>query len=756
VKQRSLIAGIGLAILASARGAHAQTSSDLDALLSESIVSTPSKGSETDATAPATSSVITADELRRYGIRTLDEAIDYLSLGMATSTPSHAAEIGARGVQINGDYGNHVLLLVDGHAVNEPWNGTAYFDRGAGVPFEMIDHIEVMLGPGSVLYGAQAMLGVINVVTKRAKDFSGTRVIAEGEASLAPGKPGGPAAPSFGSALGKGYRLGAGYGREFSLGGAPSELTLGLEYYANDGPAWQLGPQPYGADYVTGAPKDFGSRATPGTWGGLLRHADYVQAPAAYLRFSSGDFHAAVRASAYRRSTMYAESLAAYSADFDDPSNRELDRFVNVDLSQRVPISSRVELRVRGYGDLYDYQWFNHTSAAEDCPDGFTRGCDRYLHGVGRTLGAETNALVQWPIFRATTLFGVDARVRDVEHRLTIADRLAAGTLAPNGGHRTDGLIAPYVAQTLSPTSWLDVNVGLRLDDDSRFGTKLSPRTGLGVSPWQGGRIKLIYAEAFRGPSAYELGYADPNSQVAAPALGPETVHSVEGSIEQRFGTHRVLFGIFRSSWSKLVGTVELTQPELDAAVARGELSPDVSVAYRYANSVSVHNYGMNAAYEGSTAAGRLRFGLNFTSAITEVDPGDGSGPQVPPVAPQVFGNARVSYDLGGKLPTLALASRFSGRRLADRVYDGGFASPPSAPPSLALRAAVSGAFPAVPGLSYRAGFDYSFARVEPYVIGAAIFANDNVSRAELAPTRRAQAFLGFEYAFEHPAKTAY
>ncbi|HTQ07738.1 MAG TPA: TonB-dependent receptor [Polyangiaceae bacterium] len=751
MKLRSLVAGVGL-VLTLAPRARAQTSSDLDALLNQSIVSTPSKGSETDATAPATSSVITADELRRYGIRTLDEAIDYLSLGMATSTPSHAVEIGARGVQINGDYGNHVLLLVDGHAVNEPWNGTAYFDRGAGVPFEMIDHIEVILGPGSVLYGAQAMLGVINIVTKRAKDFSGARIVAEGDASLAPHDPGGPPAPSLGAALGYGYRLGAGYGREFSLGGAPSELTLGLEYYANQGPAWQLGPQAYGADAVTGAPKDFGPNATPGVWGGVLRHADYLQAPAAYLRFATGDFHASVRASAFRRSTIYPESLAAYTADFDDPTNREIDRFVNVDLSQRVPLSSRVELMVRGYGDLYDYQWFNHTSAAEDCPDGFTSGCDRFLHGVGRQLGAEANALVQWPILRATTLFGVDARVRDAEDRLTIADRLGSGTLTPTAAHRTDGLIAPYAAQTLSPTSWLDLNLGVRLDDDSRFGTKLSPRTALGVAPWRGGRIKLIYAEAFRGPSAYELTYADPDSQIAAPSLGPETVHSIEGSVEQRFGKHRVLFGVFRSTWSNLVGTLQLSQPELDAAIARGELAPDTAIAYRYANTVSVDNYGLNAAYEGAAVNGRLRFGLNFTSAITHVDPGDGSGPQIPPVAPEAFGNARVSYDLGGKLPTLGLASHFSGRRLADRYYDGGFTPPPSAPPSLSLRATVSGAFPAVPGLTYRAGFDYSFARVEPYAIGANIYANANVSRAELAPTRRAQAFVGFEYAFEHAA----
>jgi len=194
MKLRAVVAG-ALWLVALAPHAGAQSAAELDQLLGQSIVSTPSKGSETDTTAPATSSVITADELRRFGIRTLDEAIDYLSLGMATSNPGHVAELGARGVQLNGDYGNHVLLLVDGHAVNEPWNGTAYFDRGAGVPFEMIDHIEVMLGPGSVLYGSQAMLGVVNIVTKRARDFRGLRIVTEGDAAIAPSKAGGPPAP---------------------------------------------------------------------------------------------------------------------------------------------------------------------------------------------------------------------------------------------------------------------------------------------------------------------------------------------------------------------------------------------------------------------------------------------------------------------------------------------------------------------------------------------------------------------------------
>ncbi|HEX2875295.1 MAG TPA: TonB-dependent receptor plug domain-containing protein [Polyangiaceae bacterium] len=218
--------------------AYAQ-SSELEELMAESIVSTPSKEAESASTAPATSSIITAEELRAYGFRSLDEAINYASLGMVTTNVEHAVEIGARGVLLTGDYGNHVLLLIDGVPANEPWNGTAYFERGAGVPFELVDHIEVTLGPGSVMHGGQAMLGVINVVTKRARDYSGLRLIAEGDTT----------APVFGDGAlrlsplaryGTGYRLGLGFGRTFQLAGEPAELTLQLERYKAHGPDWEL------------------------------------------------------------------------------------------------------------------------------------------------------------------------------------------------------------------------------------------------------------------------------------------------------------------------------------------------------------------------------------------------------------------------------------------------------------------------------------------------------------------------------------
>ena len=196
--------------------ARAQDTSELEGLLEESVVSTASKAAEVTSTAPATSVSISAEELRRYGIRTIDEAINYLAMGMQIEKSDYAPDIGARGVLLAGDAGAHVLLLIDGHAVNEQWGAVAYFDRGAGIPLEMVDHIEIVLGPGSVLYGSNAMLGTVNVVTKWGKDFSGAHLIVESELPI-------------------NLRGALGYGRQFQLLGQNAELVFELEHFVQKG-----------------------------------------------------------------------------------------------------------------------------------------------------------------------------------------------------------------------------------------------------------------------------------------------------------------------------------------------------------------------------------------------------------------------------------------------------------------------------------------------------------------------------------------
>ena len=176
---RSAIAAMALVFAASE--ARADEADALRALLSEKVLTTASKTTETGTNAPATVTVLTADDIRRYGLHTVDEAIAFLSLGGFSSDNLHNPEVGARGILIPGDNGAHMLVLIDGHAVNEPLYGAANLGRGLGIPIELVDHVELVLGPGSVLYGSNAMLGTINIVTKTARTFSGARAIAESE-----------------------------------------------------------------------------------------------------------------------------------------------------------------------------------------------------------------------------------------------------------------------------------------------------------------------------------------------------------------------------------------------------------------------------------------------------------------------------------------------------------------------------------------------------------------------------------------------
>jgi outer membrane receptor for ferrienterochelin and colicins len=732
--------------------ARAEETHDLDELLAESIVSTPSRSQETATTAPATSSIVTAEDLRRYGVRSLDEAINFISLGMVTSSPLHAVEIGARGVLLTSDYGNHVLLLLDGHVLNEAWNGSAYFDRGLAVPLELVDHIEIILGPGSVLYGSQAMLGVIHVVTRRAAARRGPTVVAETELGFPSRRSGALIAPSLSDSyrdrLGLGYRLAASFGREFEVGGVAGELLAGLEYYRQDGPSFELGPQAYGADAVTGEPKNFGPRATPGVWGGVTHHAYYTEAPAAYLRATLGDAYLAARAASYRRATPYLGGNVNLSGDFDVARNRETDRWLNFELGYRHTLTELVDVALRAYADGYDYHWRDESSAAEDCSGGAPLGCTQDLLGNSKTLGSEAQVHFSWwPELRLETLLGVDAKVRTIGSDYDVIDRSTRLALVGGNEHsRSDVAFAMYAQQSASLTRWLDLNVGARLDYDERSGSALSPRSALGVTPWQGGRLKLIYSEAFRAPSAYELGYADYTTQIPPEHLRAENVRSVESSVEQHFGAQRILFGVFRSWWSNMISYALLDEAQLAGAQAAGLLDPNITEAYVYINIARIDNYGLNGSFEGSLLEHRLRYGLNVTQAFSRNDPRDGSDPRQLTVGPSLFGNARASYELRWPWPTLAVAIAYQRRRLTDRALDGGFASAPTAPPHVELALTASGELASVPGLRYRLGANFAFSRVSPYVIGAWQSAVDESTPYELAPLRRLQAFIGLEY----------
>lgn len=715
-----------LCLVAAPRLAHADDPNELEALLAEPVVATASKSAESSSLAPAMTSVITAEDLRRYGVRSLDEAINLLSVGMVTETPAPTAEIGARGVLLSGDFGTHVLLLIDGHQINEVWGGTAYFDRGAGIPLEIVDHIEVILGPGSVLYGSNAMLGVINVVTKRARDFDGIHFVTEGEVM-----PGGEKAPGWS------MRGGAGAGFAFDIGKTPAELTFMAEMYGFHGPAYKFGPQDYGNDSVTGEPRRFSSQTPPGVWGGVASESYYTRVPSGFVRFVVGDFELRVRAELFDRASPF------HGGDFDDPENHEVDRWVSADARYRIPIGSRVTLNARLYGDLYDYHQAFPSSAREDCLDGQDRGCVYDLVGIARWTGLELSGSFDWlGDGRITTLIGVDGRVKNVESRIDIYDLVTKKSPGLQDAYNpTELAVGLYAEQSARLAKWLAVNGGVRLDADQRYGANFSPRAAVVLSPWGGSAFKAIYAQAFRAPTAFEQYYADTTSQIVPVNLQPETVRSIEGSFEQRVGSHRIEVGVFRTYWEDLVLTHDLTPDEIATAVARGQLEEGVTSAEQTRNVSKIDAYGFTAAIEGSAASNHVHYGASVTRARARRTEPDEEAPLELAASAQIIGNARIAYDFQGPYPEVGLVGRFAGERPVEATQGGG--SSVVAPPQTELRLTVSGPFPKLKGLSYRLSGSYAFADRYPYAIGPAQLADGS---PELAPVDQAKVALGLRY----------
>jgi outer membrane receptor for ferrienterochelin and colicins len=718
---------VALGGLFSASTAYADDESELEGLLTENVVSGASRTEELARAAPATTSAITAADIKRYGIRSLDEAIDFLGMGLVTQNPLHSVEVGGRGVLLTADYGNHVLLVVDGHVFNEPWTGTAYFEQGAGIPIELIDHIELVLGPGSVLYGGNAMLGVVNVVTKRASGYRGVHLIAEGSASPEQGR--GGAFTSFAPGdLGGTYRLAAGLGHEFTLFGKSAELTTQVELYGQNGPSFAWGPQ--SAVNEDGSPKNFGPKAPLGVWGGRTYQQYTTSVPAAYARLAVGDLTLTARAASYTRRTPYLNLLTGLPSDFDEPRTFERDRFLSIDAQYRFRASSKLSGFVRAYGDGYEYLMNSHVSQGSDCLTPAAGGCTDMQNGFSRWAGAELQTTYDWTgQQRLTTMVGVDGRVREVGSvSTTTAD---TGELVGVLGSRrvTEVAAAAYLQQNWRPIDILHLNAGARFDSDPRGGDRLSPRLAAAVDPWHGGVLKLIYSEAFRAPSFYEA-FFETKDLHPSPDIKSEVVKSVEATLEQRAGQHRFLMGLFRSWWSGMISIEQLEDG-----------------TYQYRNNANVDNYGYNARAEG--AFGDLRYGLSVTGAhsrrVSDTDSLE------LPVAPQLFGNARLSYDLPHAWPTVAVAATFVGKRPSDRVFDPTFASPAYAPAASQIRLTLSERVPGIDGLSYRLGATFVTASRSAYVAGPLQVApaDTPVRRdAELAPINRLSVFGTLQYDF--------
>jgi len=437
--------------------------------------------------APASVTIITADDIQRYGYRTLADVLRYVP-GFYVSNDRNYSYVGVRGFSRPGDYNSRLLLLVDGHRVNDNVYDEAAIGTDFPIDIDLIDRVEVIRGPNSSLYVASAFLGVINIVTKRVRDAKG--VTASG------------AVASYGT-----YTPRVTYGHQFENGLA---MLLSGTYYDS-----------HGQDRLY-----FKEFDTASTNHGIAENRDGDQFHQVFSKLSYRDF---TLEGAYGSRAKNVPT-ASFGTIFNDPAERTVNARGYLDLKYDHRFGSdwgylgRLSYDDVSYTGVYPVNYSQSGGPARvfnrDIANGQSWGAE---FALSKKL-FENQTLVLGSDFRDN--FQQDQRNYDVQPFQQYMN-----------DHRTSTLWGIYVQDEIRLRSNLVLDLGLRYDEYSTFGGTTNPRGALIYSPLEKTTIKLLYGQSFRAPNAYELYYSALGLE-ANTHLKPETVKTTELVVEQYIGSH--------------------------------------------------------------------------------------------------------------------------------------------------------------------------------------------------------------------------
>jgi outer membrane receptor protein involved in Fe transport len=403
-------------------------------------VTAATKSAIASESAPASISIITADEIAAFGYTSLSEALTAVR-GAFTSNDRSYESVGFRGFSPPGDYTNRVLVLVDGHPINDAVTGQGYVGHDFDVDLSNVARIEVVRGPGSVLYGTGALFGVINVVTRRA---------AEGEHASASGMAG-----TMETLLGRATASARSGDTDLMLSGAGLNIDGDNRYVW---PASQTGSTPItvlNADRETAYHTDFAAHAGP----------------------------LSLRA-AFNDRKKYLPTGAYDTQPVAGTNNHDRRFFAELRFDEEL---RGFQLAARA---AYDLSWYRGQFLPNDPTVSTSEALEaRWVTGEVR---------VGLPRFWAQQ-FTVGAEV--VRQLKMQADQPVAG-YPPIGN---DLILSAYVVDDIRVSSRFAINAGLRSDSYTKsFGTTLSPRVAVVAKPYARGNTKLFVGQSFRAPSPNE------------------------------------------------------------------------------------------------------------------------------------------------------------------------------------------------------------------------------------------------------------
>jgi iron complex outermembrane receptor protein len=137
-----------------------------------------SKYPQAGTVAPSAVTVVTREDIRRFGWRTLSEALA-AQRGFHASYDRSYHYLGVRGFAPSGDYNNRILFLVDGMRVNDNIYDSVMAGETFPIDLDLVERIEIVRGPGASIYGGNALFGVVNIILRSGASFDGAELAAD-------------------------------------------------------------------------------------------------------------------------------------------------------------------------------------------------------------------------------------------------------------------------------------------------------------------------------------------------------------------------------------------------------------------------------------------------------------------------------------------------------------------------------------------------------------------------------------------------
>lgn len=583
-----------------------------------------SRAAEAVEDAPASVTIISREELRAMGYPTIAEAIRGVR-GIYLSYDDTYHSTGVRGFSRPGDYGNRILVLVDGHPTNDNWIWTSYVGFDARVDIDDVDRIEVIRGAGSVVYGTGAFFGVINLVT-RAKGAP-----THGEIAVSTAQGAGRARATMV------WQAARDAGLWVSVAGAQS---AGIDRFYPEFVATPTAGGPSILDYQ-------GNAAT-----GLVRGADAMRA----ATLGGHAWYRSLSARWMLTSQRKHSPASPFGAPIGDPRTTNTDTRAFVDL-QFEPVWSTVEWLTRVHFDTYKYRSnLPYAPNAVD-PESFGVENDEY---TGIWAGIEERVVLKLsPAVKLTA--GADLTQHFKTHQYNIDDRARPGYVGDDAGPITDtddpfANIAGYALLDAVLTPSVRLSAGARIDyfDQLDFDVvdSLSPRLALIVKPYERGNLKLILGKAFRVPSVYERFFVS-SIQIAPTSIEPEQVLSGEAEFTHRFSN--AVSGVVAGYTNYVSDLIELGTVSYQGGTVNQYRNSDAPVVVVGGEAEVRHDWRQGWMLSASTSVQKASY-LN-----------DDNLRQVPN-SPWVLGSAKAVVPIIGRSLVLATRVSVEGPRFDTRV----------------------------------------------------------------------------------------